>query len=355
MMSGDIQNELQQIAAEAVVEQFRAAEGPFVTASMNTRMPMIFTDAVGPNHRIIFANDSFLHLAGYERDSVLGKNVESLIGYDLDLIDRAKLDDAFQPDASTDLSFRFRRKDRSTFYASLFVSTVQASNGAVAQHFVSFHNTTSLVREKLHLQCLLDELNHRTQNTLVTVLAIAAQTLRRESDAKVYEKFEGRVLALSRVHTLLGQKNWSGADLFDVADQILRPFGLLDGQNSRFAMTGCEVTLPPKTALSLAMVFHELATNAVKHGALSASSEGHITLSWTLHLGLTENRLRLTWLESGGPLVTLEGRRGFGMRLIESGLAQELNGEVQFTFGTSGVRCEIDMRVPVAVGLDGFE
>jgi PAS domain S-box-containing protein len=315
---------------------------------------MIFTDAVGPDHRIIFANDSFLHLTGYERDSVLGESVQSLVGYDFGLIERAKLDDAFQPDASTDSSFRFRRKDGSIFYASLFVSTVQASDGAVAQHFVSFHNTTSLVREKLHLRCLLDELNHRTQNTLVTVLAIAAQTLRRETDAKVYEKFEGRVLALSRVHTLLGQKNWSGAGLCDVAEQILRPFGLLDGQNSRFAMTGCEVTLPPKTALSLAMVFHELATNAVKYGALSDSSEGHVSLDWTLHPGLATDRLRLTWQESGGPLVTLEGRRGFGTRLIEGGLAQDLNGEVQFTFGASGVRCEIDMPVPVAVGLDGF-
>jgi PAS domain S-box-containing protein len=354
-MPNDAQNVLQQVAAEAVVERFQAAEGPFVTASINTRMPMIFTDAVGPNHQIIFANDSFLHLTGYQRDEVLGENVQSLIGYDLDLIDRAKLDEAFQPDVSTDSSFRFRRKDRTAFYASVFVSTVHEKGGAVAQHFASFHNITSLVGEKLRLQLLLDELNHRTQNTLVTVLAIAAQTLRRETDAGAYRKFESRVLALSRAHTLLGQKNWSGASLCDVAEQILQPFGLLDGPNSRFSMTGCEVILTPKIALSLAMVFHELATNAVKYGALSDSSEGRITLGWTLRRDLTANRLRLSWQESGGPLVTLAGRRGFGTRLIEGGLAQELDGEVQFTFSPSGVRCEIDMPVPVAVGSNSLE
>lgn len=354
-MPNNVKEALQQMAAEAVIRRFQVAEGPFVAAAANTRMPMIFTDAVGPNHRIIFANDSFLQLTGYERDEVLGKNLNSLIGYNFDLSERTKLDEAFTPELGNDLSFVFSRKDRSTFYASVFVATVYEHGEAAAQHFVSFHNTTSHVREKQHLQHLLNELDHRTQNTLVTVLAIAAQTLRRETDVKAYQNFEGRVLALSRVHTLLGRTKWSGARLHDVAEQILQPFGLPDGPESKFSLTGDEVTLTPKTALSLGMVFHELAANAVNYGALSVTGEGRIALEWTSIPDQPSKRLHVVWQESGGPLVAPAGRRGFGTRLIEGGLAQELNGEVHHTFSASGVRCEINMPVPVAVKWPEFE
>jgi two-component sensor histidine kinase len=224
-----------------------------------------------------------------------------------------------------------------------------------APQFLSLHNSPSHAHEKQHLQYLVNELNHRTQNTLVAVLAIAAQTLRRETDAKAYQNFEGRVLALSRAHTLLGRSNWSGARLHDVAEQILQPFSRPNGLKSAFEITGDEVILNPKTAISLAMVFHELATNAVNHGALSGSNGGHICLKWTLTAKQSAKRLHVAWQESGGPAVERGGRRGFGSRLIEGGLAQELDGEVQYTLSASGVRFEINMPVPFDVDLPECE
>jgi PAS domain S-box-containing protein len=342
--------ELQQQAAEAKVERLQRADGPFVIAAENTRMPMVFTDAQGSANRIIFANDSFLRLTGFERGEVIGRSLLSLIVCDQDLATRARLESCFLADDSSDSSFHFKRKDGSAFHSSVFLSPIQERDGTTTQHFASFLDTTSLMREKRHLQLLLDELNHRTQNTLVTVLAIASQTLRRLSDQVAYKNFEGRVMALSSTHELLGQGHWSGARLRDVADRILQAFGSGDSAASRICITGPEVSLPPKTALSLSLVFHELATNAAKYGALSEGSDGRVLLEWTLRLGSPANRLHLCWQESGGPRVALVAQRGFGMRLIEGGLAEELDGEVKLVFTASGARCEIDMPVPSEEG-----
>ena len=108
-------------------------------------------------------------------------------------------------------------------------------------------------------------------------------------------------------------------------------------------MEGDDVRLQPKASLILAVVFHELATNAVKHGALS-SEAGHINIAWQFETGSPRNRMRLRWQESGGgsPL-TPPARKGFGSRLIESGLAQELDGEVRLDYESAGMVCEFVM------------
>lgn len=116
------------------------------------------------------------------------------------------------------------------------------------------------------------------------------------------------------------------------------------------SVEGGSVRLQPKAALTLAMVFHELATNAAKHGALSNGTAGKIDIAWRAEPTPQGDQMRLRWLESGGPRVTPRRRKGFGSRLIEGGLAQDLGGEVRLDYEPPGVVCQIIMPVPAEGG-----
>ena len=213
----------------------------------------------------------------------------------------------------------------------------------------SCRSSTVTVRrqEERRLRLLLNELNHRTQNILATVQAIAIQTLSGVADAGAVEAFENRILALSEAHRLLGLENWEGAHLRVVIDAILEPFGLEEGRATRFTIAGDDVLLPPKIALTLAMVFQELATNAVKYGALH-NDTGHVAISWQAVPGEWDDRLQITWNESGGPPVSPPTHSGFGSQLIEGALARELKGAVSLTYEPTGVVCQIVMPFPSA-------
>ena len=182
---------------------------------------------------------------------------------------------------------------------------------------------------------LINELNHRVKNTLATVQAIAFQTLKGDiALAEARNRFEARLMALSRAHNLLTARNWEGASLARI---IADATEYLAGEQGRFAIRGDEVPLAPRPALALALAFHELATNAAKYGALSAEG-GRVSISWRAEGGL----LRIEWRESGGPPVAPPERRGFGSRLIERGLAADLGGRAELDFGPDGLVCTIE-------------
>jgi two-component sensor histidine kinase len=206
------------------------------------------------------------------------------------------------------------------------------------------------MQEEERLRFLLHELNHRTQNSLATVQAIAVQTLRGVADKDVVDAFEGRILALSKTHALLGRRHWETVSLRDVIDQTLRPFGLNTRQDAGFSVAGDDVRLQPKAALALAMVFHELAANASQHGALSTGAAGKIDIAWQVESAPQRDRIRLKWRESGGPPVIPPTHKGFGSRVIEGGLGQDLDGEVRLTYEAAGVVCQIAMAVTRGVG-----
>lgn len=336
----------EQKAAESEVESFRKDLGPFVVAAETTRMAMVFTDAKEPNHPLIFANDSFLSLAGYGREEVLGRRFDFLLGRPVEPAALAQIEGAFAGSSETDFEICFRRKNGSMFWAAVFISPVRDKGGDVVQHFASFVDVTKHMQEEEHLRFLLAELNHRTQNTLATVQAIAMQTLRGAADKEVVEAFEGRILALSKAHSLLGSQHWQAVGLHQVIDRALQPFGLNDRRIAHFAIEGDEVRLQPKAALTLAMVFHELATNAAKYGALSNAAAGKISITWQVEPTPQGDRMRLRWQESGGPPVTPPSRKGFGSRLIEGGLARDLDGEVHLDYKPAGLVCQITMPVP---------
>lgn len=195
-----------------------------------------------------------------------------------------------------------------------------------------------------HRELLINKLNHRVKNTLATVQSIAAQTLRTSAlEAEVRGRIDARLIALSDAHNLLTEHNWQGTTLHRVVEMALRPHR--GDRQERFEVSGPEVHLSSKTALAIAMALHELATNAIKYGALS-NERGKVSLHWTVEQADGEQRLHMVWSEQGGPVVTRPSRKGFGTRLIERGLAAELGGSVQISYPVSGVVCIIDTPLP---------
>lgn len=142
---------------------------------------------------------------------------------------------------------------------------------------------------------------------------------------------------MSRTHDVLTRENWEGADLYEIVEQAIAPYS--SESEDRLHLSGPKVRLSPRMALALAMALQELATNAVKYGALS-NATGQITITWNVEQG-EPSTLDLRWAESGGPAVRTLTRRGFGSRLIERSLAQDLGGNVQIAFAPTGVTCTV--------------
>jgi PAS domain S-box-containing protein len=198
-----------------------------------------------------------------------------------------------------------------------------------------------------HRELLLNELNHRVKNTLATVQSIVGQTLgqaRIQTDIRT--TLDERLIALSEVHDLLTRANWEGATLMEVVRLALSPYGNESGE--RYTAIGPMVLLAPKTALTFAMALHELATNAIKHGAFT-NLEGRISIEWSIMDDGEQPRLCFHWEERGGPPVKTPARRGFGSRMIETALAAELGGSVKLGFHPAGLVCAIDAPLPRAL------
>jgi PAS domain S-box-containing protein len=202
-----------------------------------------------------------------------------------------------------------------------------------------------------HLRLMINELNHRVKNSLATVQGITAQTLRRgEVPDGVREALAARLIALAEAHDVLTDEKWSGAALADLVAQAAAPYVSLRGV-SPFRVEGPGVFVPPKTAIALALAFHELATNAAKYGALS-TPEGRVSVAWNVRGSPRGRELRLTWRESGGPPVRTPDKSGFGTRLIQNGLAAELQGVVSLDYPPTGFVCVMDALLPDPAAYD---
>jgi signal transduction histidine kinase len=189
-------------------------------------------------------------------------------------------------------------------------------------------------RDEGRRDLLLGELNHRVKNTLATVQSLAMQTLRNASSlAEGRATFDARLIALSKAHDVLVVQHWAGAGLREVLTGALAAYAG-GAQDPKLTFSGPEMRLQPRAALALSMALHELATNAVKYGALS-NATGRVAVTWGIH-GIDRQEFELRWIETGGPPVPAPRRRGFGSRLIEQGLSQDLAAEVQLQFDSGG-------------------
>jgi len=192
---------------------------------------------------------------------------------------------------------------------------------------------------------LLRELNHRVKNTLAMIQSLARQTLKKKPDpARFIEAFSGRLKTLSDAHDLLSDRDWSGVGLLELMTSQVQPY-LLDSPD-QLVLDGDDVRLPPDHALGLGLIIHELASNAVKYGALSQAS-GRVLVSWSLTRG-EEQRLNLVWKESGGPKIFKPAEAGFGTRLIERSLDKVLDSSVALTFPADGAEARVSLPLRVA-------
>jgi PAS domain S-box-containing protein len=194
---------------------------------------------------------------------------------------------------------------------------------------------TDRKRVEAHRDLLAKELAHRVKNTLATVQSIIRQTLRRSASLEEAEVIlDARIMALAAAHDVLIRDTWEGATLGEVVGVALRPFGA--EQEGRFACHGPSVQLASRVALAFAMALHELATNAVKYGAL-ATDEGSVRLTWDILDVEGSKRLRVRWEEFGGPAVTPPSKTGFGARMIQRALAVEIGGTAEIDYRPSGI------------------
>jgi two-component system CheB/CheR fusion protein len=187
-------------------------------------------------------------------------------------------------------------------------------------------------------ELLARELSHRVKNTLAVVEALASQTTGKTVE-EFREKFAGRLRALAEAHTLLLDSDWRSVGLKTLFEQALSLYHVDEGQRVR--IDGAAITVTPKQALGLRLIVHELATNAVKYGALS-TEKGKIDLSWrTERTDGGQRQVRLVWKERGGPAVSAPDQTGFGARLIRSACEYDLEGEARLDYAPKGLSCEI--------------
>jgi two-component sensor histidine kinase len=189
-------------------------------------------------------------------------------------------------------------------------SPLRLADGSVAGMIDTVMETTEAVRAQAALEVLNHELQHRLKNTLAMVQSLAAQSLRRVTDRAAVHAFEDRIVAIGHAHDLLMRQDLAAASLEQVIAAVLGPLT----QSGQIHWRGEAVTVGPQATVGLSLILHELATNAIKHGALS-TDEGRVDVTW----GGVPGALRIAWRESGGPGVTPPTREGFGSRLMRSG------------------------------------
>jgi PAS domain S-box-containing protein len=231
--------------------------------------------------------------------------------------------------------FRIERENGETRWIEGAARFVFDGDGAPRRMVGTNVDITARKAAEHHQQLLINELNHRVKNTLAIVQSIAWQSLRSGGVSRsVREAFEGRLAALAAAHDILTRRNWEGGGIGQILANAVAPH---DPGEGRLTARGPALDLEPKTAVALALAMHELATNAVKYGALS-TPDGRVKVVWTVGDG----RLCLSWCETGGPPVVGPVRRGFGARLLEQGLSAELRGPVRLDFRPEGLLCSVE-------------
>ncbi|MDP1617429.1 sensor histidine kinase [Phenylobacterium sp.] len=292
-----------------------------------------------PEGRIVAWSRGAEHIFGFSADEVVGHSFQELF-VESDVaagVPQDELSLALSAGRAEDTRWH-RRKNGQRFWANGV--TMRLGDRSELIKVLRDETAAKLAEEQRIL--LLNELNHRIKNTLVTVQSIVEQTLRAEGVALgTRQVLTDRLIALAEAHNVLVNDSWAGADLHTIVERALGAH--LQPRDGRFHLDGPCVMLSPQQAVPLSLVLHELTTNAIKHGALSVGG-GQVSLTWNLaHDGMGQRRMTLLWQERGGPVLAAAppGREGFGMRLIARSFGQDGDGRTQIAFAPEGVRCII--------------
>ncbi len=286
-------------------------------------------------------NDAAERIFGHTAQEMIGQSIRKIIPAHLQSEEDDILARLRGGERIDHFETQRQAKDGRLIDISITVSPVRDKKGVlVGASKVARDITEKKQNEKLQ-DLLFHELNHRVKNSLATIQALARQSMRQAADPRAFvESFTGRVQALARAHDLLVSRKMRGAGMKDlVREQVT----LGSAEGSRIAISGPNVMLEARIAVQLALVLHELATNARKYGALSVPT-GSLLIAWDLDFS-AGRELRLSWKEGGVPNLSTPRARGFGSTLIERSLEAN-KGEASIRYGADGVTCEIRLPLP---------
>jgi PAS domain S-box-containing protein len=268
-------------------------------------------------------------LFGYTAQETIGKSITILIPAGRENEEPEILDRIRRGDRIDHYETVRQRKDGSLIDISLTVSPIKDAQGKVIGASKIARDISERTRAEAQISMLAREAEHRAKNLLATVHLSQSDT-----PEGLKRAIEGRIHALANVHRVFVENRWAGADIETLIKDELAPYAPHD--EKRVRIIGPKHLLEPMTAQSIAVILHELATNAAKYGALSVS-DGHVQVEWSLK---PNARLVLRWTETGGPPVKSPTRRGFGTRVIDN-MIKGQNGETRFDWRAEGLACEI--------------
>jgi PAS domain S-box-containing protein len=287
-------------------------------------------------------NQGAARIFGYTAEEMVGQHIKRLIPPELypeedDILARLARGEHIDHFETVRLAKNGRRID-----LSVTISPMRDRRGKLIGASKVGRDVSERKQAERLQRLLINELNHRVKNTLATVQAIAQQTVHyARTPAEFASSFSGRIQSLARIHELLTESTWQGAEL----SALVREQVSIDGDEKRFSYSGPSVMLNAQAALHLSLVLHELATNARKYGAL-LNPGGRVSIDWTVRSG-EERRLSLRWRDRGGPPVSVPDSRGFGTSLIEESLRAHA-GTASIHYEREGLTCDVTLTLPSA-------
>jgi two-component sensor histidine kinase len=265
----------------------------------------------GPSHTTIY-NDAFLPILG-EKQNTLGESFATIWAEAWSeiepLVRRAMGGEAIFIE---NFPLRVLRKSKpEQAYFTFCYSPIRMADGSIGGMMDTVMETTETVNALAERALISDEMAHRMKNAVTLIQALCRQTLKGVEDRAAVDAFEKRLNALGAAHETLLRQNWDNVSMQEVMHNALGAIA----EPSRFNISGCDIDLGPKSAVALSLLLHELATNALKYGALS-QDEGSVSIECSLG----SDSLVMIWKETGGPAVSEPVKRGFGSRIIGMGL-----------------------------------
>ena len=223
-------------------------------------------------------------------------------------------------------------------YWDVLVSPIFGDDGKPS-HLLSISKDITVEHEAAERQKFLtEELQHRIKNALTTLLAIASHSFRGAAHEEARAAFTSRILAIDKANEMLRETSWQQTPVRTTIEGALKPHRTGEG---RFSLSGPDTDVKPHQALAMALAVNELATNALKYGALSASG-GKVDVRWSHEIADGAPHFVFRWLERGGPPVAEPVRKGFGTRVIKTMLANEFHGSVDLAYAPDGLTCRLD-------------
>ncbi|MDA3887755.1 MAG: PAS domain-containing protein [Allgaiera sp.] len=331
-------------ATDAVNEARIYAESIVATI----RQPLL---VLSSDLHVVTTNDMFYETFESRRQDTEGKLIYDLGNGQWNIPELRTLLEDILPEKEELSDFRVDHEFESLGRRTMLLNARRLRRNGGRPHLIllSIEDTTVRTEADAHRDLLIDELSHRVKNTLATVQSLASQTLRQVNTIDGFKSaFEGRLHALARAHDLLVEEDWKGTGLKRLAHRTLAPY--FETDSDRITIDGPSVLLSPQAGTAMALILHELATNATKYGALS-TPEGKLALRWRFGVGEESGSVRVDWTETCAHKIEQPTHTGFGSRLIKTSVSHDLHGSAKLDYRTTGLHCEITLPLkPLANG-----